>query len=283
MTEFFTASDGTRIAYDVTGSGPALLCLAGLTRNRGDFDSVLPLADRARLIRMDYRGRGASDHAPHATYTLMREGQDALELLDHLGVERTAILGTSRGGLIAMGLAALAKTRLTGVVLNDIGPVIAPLGLSRIFDYVGRQPAARSLDEMAERTKAAMEQDFPGVPLSRWRAMMDRWYVARPEAEGGGIRLSYDPALLEALKEQSTSGEIADLWPFFDALEGLPLGAIRGMNSDLLSAETLAEMSRRRPDMLVAEVPDRGHVPFLDEPEVVRLLDAFLDRLEAQP
>ncbi|MEI4470806.1 alpha/beta fold hydrolase [Frigidibacter sp. MR17.24] len=284
MTDFLTASDGVRIAYDDRGSGQPLLCLSGLTRNMGDFEFVLPLAGRCRLIRMDYRGRGRSDHAPHATYNLMREGQDALELLDHLGIARTAILGTSRGGLIAMGLAGVAKPRLSGVVLNDVGPVIDPGGLARIFDYVGRQPAAATLDDMAERTRAALEADFPGVPLARWRRMMDHWYrPAHPGTEGTGIRLNYDPKLLDAMKEQTVTGTITDLWPFFDALDGLPLGAIRGANSDLLSPATLAEMARRRPDMLVAEVPDRGHVPFLDEPAAVRLLETFLDRLQDQP
>ncbi len=57
----FTTSDGLRLAYDDRGSGPAVLCLAGLTRNMGDFEPLLPYADRCRLIRMDYRGRGASD------------------------------------------------------------------------------------------------------------------------------------------------------------------------------------------------------------------------------
>ena len=70
-----------------------------------------------------------------------------------------------------------------------------------------------------------------------------------------------------------------DLWPLFDALAGLPLALIRGANSDLLSAATADEMSRRRPDMLRTDVPGRGHVPFLDEPEAVATLAAWLEAL----
>ena len=71
-----------------------------------------------------------------------------------------------------------------------------------------------------------------------------------------------------------------DLWPLFDALEDVPLAVVRGANSDLLSAETLAEMERRRPDMIIAEVPDRAHIPFLDEPEAVLALRTWLQELQ---
>ncbi len=70
-----------------------------------------------------------------------------------------------------------------------------------------------------------------------------------------------------------------DLWPFFDAMEGLPLALIHGENSDLLSPETVAEMRKRRPDMGYAKVPDRGHVPFLDEPESLATITEWLEKM----
>ena len=57
------------------------------------------------------------------------------------------------------------------------------------------------------------------------------------------------------------------------------LGLIRGAHSNILSAETAAEMCRRRPDMAFAELGDRGHVPFLDEPEAQAVIDAVLEKL----
>jgi pimeloyl-ACP methyl ester carboxylesterase len=63
------------------------------------------------------------------------------------------------------------------------------------------------------------------------------------------------------------------LW---EATAGLPVALIRGANSDLLSAVCAEEMRRRRPDMIFAEVPDRAHIPFLDEAESVGVLRAFL-------
>ena len=92
MTQFLTLPDGTRLAYDSTGHGTPLLCLSGLTRNRSDFDYVLPHLAGVRVIRMDYRGRGASDWTGPATYTVLQEAQDALALMDHLGLAQVARL-----------------------------------------------------------------------------------------------------------------------------------------------------------------------------------------------
>ena len=125
----FTTSDSVSLHYTDEGQGLPVLCLAGLTRDGHDFDDVAPHLRDVRLIRLDYRGRGQSDWANHETYTIPVEGRDALELLDHLGLDRAAVLGTSRGGLIAMVLAASAKDRLLGVALNDIGPEIDDAGL----------------------------------------------------------------------------------------------------------------------------------------------------------
>ena len=271
----FTTSDGTGIAYDDRGSGTPILCLSGLTRSMGDFDYVLPVLDDCRVIRMDYRGRGESDWANPKTYQVPVEARDAVELLDHLDVPAAAILGTSRGGLIAMTLAALAKQRLTGVCLNDIGPDIAPAGLDDIRGYLGRRPAERTLAEAVEARSTRLP-GFANVPRERWERETERSY--RETADG--LELRYDPGLRDAvLAPDGASGPAPDLWPLFDMFEDLPLALIRGANSNLLAPETADEMRRRRPDMIFADVPDRGHVPFLDEPEAVRAIRAWVDLL----
>lgn len=273
MTQFFTAADGARLAYDDRGSGIPLLCLAGLTRNMADFDYLLPHLPGFRLIRMDYRGRGQSDRTGAASYTVPQEGQDALALLDHLGIAQAAVLGTSRGGLIGMALVAMARPRLLGLCLNDVGPEIHLPGLERIKGYVGHNPAARTHAEMA----AKLPRNMPGfahVPEARWLQEVRHHYDETPD----GLRIRYDPALRESFLAAFT-GPPVDLWPLFDMAAGLPLALIRGANSDLLSSATAAEMRRRRPDMIFAEVPDRAHVPFLDEPESLDAIRRFLGAL----
>jgi pimeloyl-ACP methyl ester carboxylesterase len=272
----FTTTDGVRIAYDDRGAGLPVLCLPGLTRNMEDFEPLAAALDRpVRLIRFDPRGRGASSRPDDfMTYNLVREGQDVLELLDHLGVARAVFVGTSRGGLITMLLAPRHGVRIAGAVLNDIGPVLEPRGLSRIMDYVGRPPAARTLDEAAAATAQAMAAEFPGLTAADWRPHVARWYVP----EGDCLALRYDPRLREALIAQGQGRLTLDLWPFFEALAGRPVAVIRGALSDLLSADTLAAMQARMPGLIAATVPGRGHVPFLDEPEALAAIRAVIDR-----
>jgi pimeloyl-ACP methyl ester carboxylesterase len=66
------------------------------------------------------------------------------------------------------------------------------------------------------------------------------------------------------------------LWKEFDALAGVPLLVVRGANSDLLSAATVAAMQVRRRSMDVIEVPDQGHAPLLVEPEIIERISAFV-------
>ncbi len=272
----FTTFDGLSLHYTDEGEGLPLLCLPGLTRTGRDFDYLAPHLPPLRLIRPDYRGRGQSDWAPDPmSYTVPNEARDALALLDHLGIGRAAVLGTSRGGLIGMMLAATAKDRMLGLALNDVGPVIERAGLERIFDYVGRNPAARTHAEVA----AAMPRHNPGflgVPPERWMEEARLHYLDA----GGRLKITYDPGLREAFLA-AFEGPPADLWPLFDACAGLPLALVRGANSDLLSRATAEEMRRRRPDMVFADVPDRGHIPFLDEPESLAALRAWLALLPA--
>ena len=269
----FTSADGLRLHYTDEGDGLPVIALAGLTRNGADFDHVAPHLP-VRLIRPDYRGRGQSDWADPATYTIPQEAADTLALMDHLGLEKAAILGTSRGGLIAMMLAATAKDRLLGVALNDIGPEIAAKGLDVIKDYIGRNPAQKTYAEAAE-ARARLWTHFTDVPMTRWLAEVEAHYKQTHD----GLVIRYDPKLRDAVLAAGAQ-PVPDLWPLFDALEGLPLALIRGANSDLLTKETADEMSRRRPDMIRADIAGRGHVPFLDEPQAVAALHLWLEKLQ---
>ena len=269
----FTTADGLALHYTDQGHGLPVIALAGLTRNGADFDHVAPHLP-VRLIRPDYRGRGQSDWADPATYTIPQEAADTLALMDHLGLARAAILGTSRGGLIAMLLAATAKDRLIGVALNDIGPEIAAAGLDVIKDYIGRNPPQKTYAEAAA-ARAKLWTHFADVPMDRWLAEVQAHYAQTPD----GLVIRYDPRLRDAVLDAGAQ-PVPDLWPLFDALQGLPLALIRGANSDLLTLQTAEEMARRRPDMIRADVPGRGHVPFLDEPQALDALHAWLEKMQ---
>ncbi|MDO5631209.1 MAG: alpha/beta hydrolase [Paracoccus sp. (in: a-proteobacteria)] len=274
MTQMtFHARDGARLAYQDEGRGLPLLALAGLTRDGRDFDYLArKLGDTVRLIRLDSRGRGGSDWTGPDSYTVGQEAQDALALLDHLGLDRAAVIGSSRGGLLGMAMVAMAPGRVSGICFNDVGPVIARDGLLRIGQFIGLRPVVPTLDKVADHLPAAMP-GFANVPAERWADEALRHYVQQAD----GVGLTYDPALRIAFDKAMEADPLPDAWPLFDACAGLPLALIRGAGSDVLTRDIAAEMCRRRPDLLFAEIPDRGHIPFLDEPEALAVIHDWLD------
>lgn len=276
--QFFTTDDGARLAFRDEGKGLPVLALAGLTRNGSDFDYLMPhLPDHIRLIRLDSRGRGASQWTGAETYTVLREAQDVLGLLDHLKLKRVAILGSSRGGLIGMLLALTARDRISGLCLNDVGPVLERAGLERISAYVGRAPALSSHAEIAARLPAA-NPGFHHVPAERWMAEAERHFIAR----NGVMALTYDPDLKIAF-DAAMAGPLPDAWPLYEACTDMPLALLRGENSDLLSAGTARDMKARIPALDCVEVCDRAHIPFLDEPDALACLHRWFEALKALP
>lgn len=270
----FHAPDGARLHFADDGAGVPVLALSGLTRNGTDFDYLAPhLPASVRLVRLDYRGRGKSEWTGAETYSVPVETGDVAALLDHLGLDRVALIGTSRGGLIAMVLASVAKERLLGACLVDIGPEITASGLEAIREYVGKNPTQATFAEAAEM-RARLMEGFEDVPQGRWEEEVRKHYVDSP----GGLKINYDPALRDAFLAAAAAPAL-DLWPMFDAFEGLPLLLVRGANSDILAPEVAQEMCRRRPDMIFADVPGRGHVPFLDEPEALAAIREWIERL----
>tara|TARA_Y100001933_G_C18988291_1_gene559385 strand:- start:407 stop:1252 length:846 start_codon:yes stop_codon:yes gene_type:complete len=266
----FSASDGARLAYRDEGEGLPLLALAGLTRDGTDFDYLANDLRDARLIRLDSRGRGGSEWTGADTYTVAQEAQDALALLDHLGIQRAAVIGSSRGGLLAMVMVAMQPARVAGICFNDVGPELERSGLERIGAYVGVLPAVQTLEEIADRMPAAMK-GFADVPAMRWAEEAVRHYIERPD----GLKLPYDPELKRSFDEAMAAPAV-DLWPLYEACAGMPLALVRGANSDVLSAATARRMADICPHLRVANVPRRGHIPFLDEPEARTTIEAWL-------
>ena len=278
----FTTSDGLSLAWEEEGAGLPVLCLPGLTRNARDFDDLAAALaarspGRVRLIRLTFRGRGASERDPEwKNYNVAVEARDVVELLDRLGLPRVTIVGTSRGGLVAMFMAATVKDRLAAVLLNDVGPELAPEGLAAIMTYLGVAPRAQDFPAVVAALKARADAAFPDVDDARWAVLARRWF----DDEGGVPVLNYDARLRDAFEAVAAQPAV-DAWPLFDALEGIPLALVRGANSDLLTADSAARMRARRPDMIFAEVPNRGHVPFLDEPEALAAFGALLAKVAA--
>lgn len=274
---YFVVRDGLRLHYrDYPGSAdrPPLLCLHGLTRNVRDFAAFAEHhSPRFRVIALDFRGRGMSDNDPlPARYNALAYAGDVIELLDQLGIAEAIFVGTSLGGLVTLAIAAIAPQRVAAAILNDVGPELGEVGLDHIRKYVGRGERFASWDDAAETIARNQQVAFPKYRAADW---LDAARRHCREAEGE-IAFDYDPAIADAFKVAEATPRV-DMWPLFAALARKPLLVIRGGLSELLRPETLERMHAAAPDMKSVTVPDVGHAPMLDEPEVAAAIDSFLD------
>jgi pimeloyl-ACP methyl ester carboxylesterase len=278
--KFWSSHDGLKL-YTRVYPGPdplarTVLCLHGLTRNSRDFEDLAPhLQEHFRVIVPDVRGRGLSARDPNPqNYQPAIYLQDIIGLLDTVAAHRVAIIGTSMGGLLAMMMAVGHRDRVSGMVLNDMGPEVDPKGLERIKGYAGRLPNPRNWDDAISQTRSMFGEAWPNLSIERWSALTRRGYR---EDEKGGLSVDADPMIGEMLRAAPAAS--ANLWPFWKALRGIQMLAIRGAQSDLLSAATFAKMKLENPELVQLEVAQRGHVPLLDEPECIAAIDAFLAQI----
>ncbi|KLK90204.1 hydrolase [Microvirga vignae] len=276
---FVSASDGLRLyARDygpLAGSALPVVCLPGLARNSEDFHGLAETlstdaAHPRRVLALDYRGRGRSEWASDwRQYELGTELDDVLQVLTVAGIEKAVFAGTSRGGLLTMALSATRPTLLAGAVLNDVGPVIEPKGLIRIRSYVGKLPMPNTLQEGAQILKQVLDAQFPAFTQEQWESMArGTWHE-----KNGHLALSYDPSLMKPLQELDPEIPMPDLWNLFGGMTPFPVLAIRGENSDLLSAQTLSAMQERHSQLTAITVPGQGHAPLIEEPIIQSIKD----------
>jgi pimeloyl-ACP methyl ester carboxylesterase len=259
------------------GGPPPVVCLAGLSRNGRDFHQLAGMlaARGRRVVTLDYRGRGLSAWDPNpANYNLIREAQDALQALAHLGITEADFVGTSRGGLILHVLPAMAPGLVRSIVLNDVGPVLEIEGLRRIKDYLSARPEPRDFAQAARALKATHGDEFTALDDGDWAEMADAIF----RDIGGRIVPDYDPMLVEPLKTMDLGKAPPDLWEQFKGLAAIPLLVVRGENSSLLSVATVEEMLRRHGRAQAITAPGQGHAPLLHLPGIAGRVADFLDR-----
>ena len=277
---FGTTLDGLRLytrVYETQRPGAAtVLCLHGLTRNSRDFEDLAPHLQRHyRVIVPDLRGRGLSARDPNPqNYQPAIYIQDIVALLDTLSAAQVTVIGTSLGGLLAMMLGVGHRSRIAGIVLNDIGPEADPAGIERIKGYAGRLPPPKDWSDAIAQTQSMFGDAWPNLTAERWSTITRRGFR---EDASGALSVDADPKIGEMLR--AAPAATANLWPFWTALRGIPILAIRGERSDILSAATFARMKAENPDLTQLEVAQRGHVPLLDEPECIAAIDALLARV----
>ena len=285
-SRFYTSADGLALhaldfqPSDDEGRLPAV-CLAGLTRGAVDFTTLaealaFAAARPRRVIAFDYRGRGLSDHDPDwRRYDLPVERADVLLGLALFGVERAHFIGTSRGGLHIMAMAPTHRPMIASAVFNDIGPVLELAGLRRIKSYVGRAIAPKTFDQAIKLMKVGERDRLRWAEPGGMAHLRGDDVRRRRERAASALRSADRPDARCLRPRQADSRQLVPL-----RSSARPAGAdalaLRGANSDLLSAQTLAEMGNRWALSRTMEVPGQGHAPILADPASISRIDAFL-------
>lgn len=254
-----------------------LVCVHGVTRVSDDFDQLaLALCSHYRVICPDVVGRGRSSWLRDPKhYQLPQYVSDMVTLLARLDVEKTDWFGTSMGGLIGMGLAALQESPIRKLILNDIGPTLNFAAISRISEYIGQETRFASFNE-AENYIRAISAGFGPHTDDEWRKIASD--VLKQDQQGFWTR-HYDLKLavpFQAETPESTKRAEAMLWAAYDAI-GCPALVVRGAESDLLTHEVAHEMTRRGPKASLVELAGVGHAPtFMHADQIAIAKDFFL-------
>lgn len=282
---YFTSRDGLRLYarhYPVPGAQRRpLLCLPGLTRNSCDFHDLAcalatPDADGRQVYALDYRGRGRSQHDPNwRNYSILIELNDVLDFMIVKGLQHAAVLGTSRGGILAMLMAVIRPASVGAVILNDIGPVMESEGLARIAAYVGRVPLPADWAEATRMVRDINQRQFPAVAENQWAELAHQYF----NDDNGLPSPAYDPALAKALAQMQA---IPELWPQFQALAKVPTLVLRGEHSDILSTATLEDMRGRHPRLEAITISGEGHAPLLKDARSIGAVADFLQRTDRE-
>ena len=252
-----------------------LVCVHGLSRQGRDFDTLAKaLSNDYRVVCPDVVGRGQSDWlADPMGYQIPAYVADMVSLLARLDARELHWLGTSMGGLIGMGLAALPQSPIRRLVLNDVGPTIQADAIARIGTYLGLPMHWATLDEAADYM-LSISKGFGTHTREQWLAL------TRPmlKPDGAGLKPHYDPNIavpFRAITPEVAAFGQAALWRSYDATT-CPTLLLRGADSDLLTRDTAQEMTRRGAKARLHEFANVGHAPMLVVPEQVSVVKEFL-------
>lgn len=280
---YFSSQEGLRLYARDYGSRESqktpVICLPGLTRNSKDFDVLATqLCSDRRVLCPDFRGRGKSEYAPGwLDYTPANEMRDTFDMMAAAGIAHAIFIGTSRGGLVAMLMGCHRPTAMKAVIMNDVGPEVDPAGVARIMGYVGKMTPPDSWEAAAIALRQMNDRHFPNMAGEKWHAFARMTF----RDENGTPVSDYDPAIGIGLRRAAklTGGKIPTMWNEFKSLTNIPLLLVRGENSDLLSKETLQKMGEAHSGMEFVTAKDRGHAPFMDEPEVMAAISSFMQKI----
>ena len=273
-----TNGDGShRMAYHAWGdpSNPkVLLCVHGLTRRGSDFNTLAQAMSKDYyVVCPDVVGRGDSDRLQNPMmYAVPQYVADMASLVKHLGVAHVDWFGTSMGGLIGMVYASMPNSPIRRMLINDVGPRIEPEAIKRLGSYVGQTFSFASRADALERLNAICASFGEHTP-QEWEIYNGPMLIQK----NGLWEMHYDPDISVPFASvnpiMAKAGEMA-MWHAFKQIH-IPMLIVRGGNSDLLSAKTVAEMCKVNPYARSIEIPNVGHAPAFVKTEQIALAKEF--------
>ena len=266
-----------RMAYHAWGnpSNPrVLLCVHGLTRRGSDFKTLAEsMCNDYYVVCPDVVGRGDSDRLSNPMqYAVPQYVADIAQLVKSLGVSQVNWLGTSMGGLIGMVYAAMPNSPICRMLINDVGPKIEPEAIKRLGSYVGQPFSFASRADALERLNQICASFGEHTP-DEWETYNGPMLIER----NGLWIMHYDPDIAVPFASvnpiMAKAGEMA-MWHAFKQIH-IPMLIVRGAQSDLLSAATVAEMCKVNPYAHSIEIPNVGHAPAFVKKEQIALAKEF--------
>lgn len=255
--EGWVESEGLRLRFVEWGprDAPAVVALHGLRSFAHTWEPVaLPLADRWRFVALDQRGRGHSDWDPQRRYYTEHYVRDLQALVDRLDLPRFVLLGHSMGGATAFVYAAANPGRLSGLVIEDMGPGASAggAGAERIR---GELLATPSHFDGWDAAAAFWRSQRPNVPDAAITARVR--HSMKQEADGR-VTWRHDAEGIAAARLSATPAQLVDLWPHVEALR-TPTLLLRGARSDFLAYDVAQAMVQCNPRVQLVEVPVASH------------------------
>lgn len=253
------------------GNPDVVVCVHGLTRNGRDFDDLArALAKRYRVVCPDVVGRGQSDWLKDPVgYGFPQYVADMLVLIGRLDVDKVRWVGTSMGGLIGMFIAALDKSPISHMVLNDVGPEISADSLRRIGEYVGRAPSFSTPEEASAYIRQ-VNAPFGPLTEAQWRHLTMHSITQQADQRW---QMRYDPAIGQPFRQAMVFADV-NLWPVYEQIR-CPVLLTRGADSDLLTAATADAMTQRGPKARRVDFAGVGHAPIFMDAKQIGEVEAF--------